>query len=110
SVVAGLYHVRLETRFRVYLLRCKDGSIYAGITTDLSRRLTQHNSGKGAAYTRSRRPVALVYDEASTDRSAALRREAALRRLSRAQKLALSEEMARSRPRKSRGRSRAGAR
>jgi putative endonuclease len=81
--------MKTVSRFKVYLLRCSDGSLYAGITTDLERRLREHNSGRGAAYTRSRRPVALVYDELSGDRSTALRREAALRRLDRREKLAL---------------------
>jgi putative endonuclease len=81
--------MRKASRFAVYLVRCNDGSLYAGITTDLNRRLREHNAGRGAAYTRSRRPVTLVYDEAAGDRSAALRREAALRRLHRAEKLAL---------------------
>jgi len=81
--------MQTESRFKVYLVRCSDGSLYAGITTDLERRVREHNSGRGAAYTRSRRPVILVYDELAGDRSAALRREAALRRLDRAGKLAL---------------------
>jgi putative endonuclease len=92
-VVAGLYHARVE--FSVYLLRCGDGSLYAGITTDLQRRLREHNAGQGAAYTRSRLPVTLVYDEPMPDRSSALKREAALRRLDRRQKLALVSESAR---------------
>jgi putative endonuclease len=103
-VVGGLYHAEVESRFSVYLLRCRDGSLYAGITTDLQRRLLQHNAGKGAAYTRSRRPVTLVYQEASSDRSSALKREAALRRLDRAQKLALIEEKARRRTKRARRR------
>lgn len=73
----------------VYLLRCADGSLYTGITTDLERRCRQHNSGKGARYTRSRRPARLVYQEALGTRSLALRREAAIKALSRRQKLAL---------------------
>jgi putative endonuclease len=73
----------------VYLLRCRDGSLYAGITNDLSRRLESHQSGKASAYTRSRRPLALAYQEELADRGAALKREAAIRRLSRAEKLAL---------------------
>jgi putative endonuclease len=75
--------------FQVYLARCNDGSLYAGITTDLERRMREHNTGRGAAYTRSRRPVTLVYQEPANDRSSALRREAALRRLRRGEKLAL---------------------
>jgi len=73
----------------VYLLRCRDGSLYTGITNDLTRRLELHASGKASAYTRSRRPLALAYQEVLPDRGSALRREAAIRRLTRLQKLAL---------------------
>jgi len=73
----------------VYLLRCRDGSLYTGITNDLPQRLASHRSGKASAYTRSRRPVTLAYREAVQDRSSALKREAAIRRLSRAEKIAL---------------------
>jgi putative endonuclease len=76
-------------RWTVYFLRCRDGSLYTGITTDLTRRLARHRAGTASAYTRSRRPVQLVYHERKPTRGAALRREAALRRLSRAAKLAL---------------------
>lgn len=72
------------------MLRCRDGSLYTGITTDLSRRLRRHNAGTASAYTRARLPVRLVYREPQPDRPAALRREAALRRLSRSAKLALA--------------------
>jgi putative endonuclease len=75
----------------VYLLRCADGTLYTGITTDLIRRLAEHNGdgAAGARYTRSRRPVQLVYREAARSRSAASQREAAIKRLDRARKLAL---------------------
>lgn len=73
----------------VYLLRCRDGSLYAGATNDLTARLAAHGAGRGGAYTRSRLPVRLVYAERQPDRGAALRREAALKRLPRAAKLAL---------------------
>ncbi|HLZ46244.1 MAG TPA: GIY-YIG nuclease family protein [Gemmatimonadales bacterium] len=73
----------------MYLLRCGDGSLYAGVTNDLARRLESHRRGTASAYTRSRRPVQLAYREAVSDRASALKREAALRRLSRAEKLAL---------------------
>ncbi len=70
--------------WHVYLLRCADGSLYAGITTDVTRRLAEHNLGKaGAKYTRSRRPVVLAWSEGAENRSAASRREHALKRLSR---------------------------
>ena len=72
----------------VYLLQCNDQSLYVGITTDLKRRLQEHNgmTPGGARYTRSRRPVRLVWSEPSGSRSAAAQREAAIRKLSRIQK------------------------
>ena len=73
----------------VYILRCGDGTLYTGITVDLPKRLEAHRRGVAAKYTRSRRPVALVYQEGHPDRSSALKREAAVRRLGRAGKLAL---------------------
>ena len=75
----------------VYMVECRDGTLYTGWTTDLAQRVQAHNDGTGAKYTRSRRPVRLVYWEAVADRWAALRREAALRRLPRGQKVALCE-------------------
>ena len=75
----------------VYMLRCGDGTLYTGWTNDLEKRLKSHAAGKGAKYTRSRLPVALVYRERCADRSEAMRRECELKRLSRAQKLALIE-------------------
>ena len=80
--------------WQVYLLQCADQSLYAGVTTDLARRLQQHNGllAGGARYTQARRPVALVWSEACDSRSDAQQREHALRRLSRAQKLALIAE------------------
>ena len=78
--------------YYVYMLRCGDGSLYTGSTDDVARRLKVHQSGKGAKYTRSRLPVALVYREELPDRSAALRREAAIKKLTRGQKLALLAE------------------
>src|SRR5262245_1893991 len=76
-------------RWFVYLLRCADGTLYAGITMDVSRRCHQHNAGTASRYTRSRLPVVVVYQEAHANRSLALRREAALKALSRQQKLSL---------------------
>ncbi|MBQ8390303.1 MAG: pyridoxamine 5'-phosphate oxidase family protein [Oscillibacter sp.] len=73
----------------VYILRCADGTLYTGSTTDLQRRLRTHNSGKGAKYTRSRRPVEFAYWEQAADKSAAFRREAAIKALTRAEKLRL---------------------
>jgi putative endonuclease len=74
----------------VYLARCRDGTLYTGITTDPERRLAEHNAGSGAAYTRTRLPVVLVYWETASDRSSALRREHAIKGLSRAAKEALA--------------------
>ena len=79
----------------VYLLRCRDGSLYTGITNDLTRRLASHQRGTGSAYTRSRRPIALAYQEALPDRGAALHKASLSARdrrriaASRADKLAL---------------------
>lgn len=72
-----------------YMLLCADGTIYSGYSTDPGRRAAVHNSGKGAKYTRSRLPVALVFTERFSTKGEALRREAALKKLSRAEKLAL---------------------
>ena len=74
----------------VYLLRCADGSLYTGYTKDLARRLVQHNAGpRGARYTRSRRPVSLVYSATFRTLRRALQREYEIKTFSRAQKLAL---------------------
>lgn len=74
----------------VYILECNDGSLYTGITKDVDKRLEEHNnSDKGAKYTKARRPVKLLYQEASSDRSNASKREYAIKKLSRTQKLAL---------------------
>jgi putative endonuclease len=78
-----------DASWKVYMLCCRDGTLYTGATNDLERRLATHNRGKGAAYTRARLPVTLVWSEPAADRGAALRREAALKRLSRAEKLGL---------------------
>ena len=77
----------------VYLARCADGSLYAGITNDLAAREAAHNRGKGAAYTRGRLPVMLVYSDKAESRSAALRREAAIKRMSRGGKLRLIDSV-----------------
>lgn len=80
-------------RWFVYIVACRDNSLYTGITTDPELRVEEHNtSPRGAKYTRARRPVRLVYTEAATSRSAALQRENAIKRLSRQAKLALIRE------------------
>jgi putative endonuclease len=71
----------------VYLLRCNDSSLYAGITTDIERRLHEHNHTKlGAKYTRAKRPVSLVYQEKAINKSDASKREHQLKKLSKQQK------------------------
>jgi putative endonuclease len=77
----------------VYMLRCADGTLYTGVTTDLDRRVAEHNGegrgDKGAKYTKARRPVQLVYQEESENRSEAQKREAALRTIPKAAKESL---------------------
>lgn len=73
----------------VYLVQCADGAVYTGISTDVKRRVAEHNSGKGSKSVRGRRPVKLLYSEKSPNRSQAQKREAAIKRLSRPQKLTL---------------------
>lgn len=70
----------------VYILRCADGTFYTGWTTDPERRTKVHNSGKGAKYTRARRPVELIYYEEFDDKIEAQRREWAIKQLTRAEK------------------------
>ena len=82
----------------LYIIRCSDDSLYTGITTDVERRLREHNGEKGkrasAAYTRARRPVALMYQEEHADRACASRREFSVKKMSRAQKLELIDNQA----------------
>ena len=78
-----------QSRWSVYIVRCADGTLYTGTTTDVERRLTQHNAGTASRYTRSRLPVALVYHIRVADQSTALKREAAIKKLSRPEKEAL---------------------
>ena len=79
----------------VYMLRCRDGSLYTGWTNNVEHRLAMHQQGKGAKYTRGRGPVVLVYTEELEDKQAALRREAALKKLPRQAKLELCATYAR---------------
>ena len=74
-----------------YMLRCADGSLYTGWTTDPQRRLRAHNAGRGAKYTRSRRPVALVYVEECATKEVAMSREWHLKHLTKEEKEALVE-------------------
>lgn len=76
----------MTSNWYLYILRCGDGSLYTGITTDVEKRLEAHCSGKGAKYTRGRGPLELVYREDCGDHSAALRREWELKRLTKEKK------------------------
>lgn len=74
----------------VYILECSDGSLYTGITKDVAKRLDEHNtSDKGAKYTKARRPVKLLYEEMSSDRSSASKREYEIKKFTRLKKLEL---------------------
>ena len=75
--------------WHVYMLRCADGSLYTGITTEPERRVAEHNAGRASKYTRTRRPVAIVWLEPACDRGTASRREAAIKKLPRRAKEAL---------------------
>lgn len=82
GILMGMYFV--------YIVKCADGSLYVGVTTDILRRVEEHNGGVlGARYTKSRRPVTLVYVETALGRSSAQKREAELKKLRRDKKLAL---------------------
>ncbi len=73
----------------VYILECSDNSLYTGITNDMERRLEEHRTGRGAKYTKHRRPLRVRYSENQGTKSAALKREAAIKSLDRVEKLAL---------------------
>ncbi len=82
-----------DKKWYVYVLNCADGSLYTGVTTDVERRVKEHNGegakGKGAKYTKTRQPVVLAYSEKTKNRSTAQIREAEIRKLSRIEKLQL---------------------
>ena len=81
----------MSATYSLYILLCADGTFYTGITTDIERRLTEHNgSERGARYTKARRPVTLAYTEICTTRSEAQKREYVVRHLSHTQKAALT--------------------
>jgi predicted GIY-YIG superfamily endonuclease len=79
----------MKSRWYVYMVRCRDGSLYTGITTDVKKRLLKHNAGTGAKYTRSRGPVKLVWAKAAPSESAARKREAEIKGWKRAEKKSL---------------------
>lgn len=82
----------MANTWKLYILRCGDGSLYTGITTDVEKRLETHRSGKGAKYTRGRGPLELVYREECGDHSAALKRELEIKKLPREEKEKLIEK------------------
>lgn len=75
-----------EKAWFVYIVECADGTLYTGVSNDLERRIQQHNTGKGAKYTRGRRPVRLVYSKKMSSKGTALKEEARLKKLSRKEK------------------------
>lgn len=77
--------------YYVYILECRDGTLYVGSTNDIEKRVGVHNAGKGAKYTRGRTPVALRYSEVFETKGEALKREMAIKSLSRAEKLLLTK-------------------
>ena len=84
----------MEKSWVLYILRCKDGTLYTGITDDLERRLKAHREGKGAKYTRGRAPLTLCYTENCDNHSQALRRECAVKKLSRTEKEGMIQSFA----------------
>lgn len=76
----------------VYIVECKDGTLYTGWTTDLQRRIKEHNLGKGAKYTRGRHPVVLKHSETFNEKLDALKREREIKKLTKIQKLKLCKE------------------
>ena len=82
----------MANSWKLYILRCGDGTLYTGITTDVEKRLEAHRSGRGAKYTRGRGPLEPVYREECGDRSAALKRELEIKKLSREEKEKLIEK------------------
>ena len=90
---------RARPRWCLYIVTCADGTLYTGISTDLRRRIDQHNAGTASRYTRSRLPVVLVHREGCRDKSSALKKELRIKSLSRAAKKAYISRKSRSRAR-----------
>lgn len=82
----------METIWYLYILRCGDGTLYTGITTDVEKRLEAHRAGKGAKYTRGRSPLTLAYREKCGTHSDALKRELAVKKLTRIQKEVMTKQ------------------
>jgi putative endonuclease len=75
----------------LYILQCVDGTLYTGITTDIFRRISQHENGKGAKYTKGRSPFKIIYTETHNNRSEASKREVEVKRMSRGEKMELGK-------------------
>ena len=91
-MASGTRYPEGENTWLLYIVECRDGSLYTGITNNLDRRLREHNDGDASRYTRSRRPVVLRYQEPCADRSSALIRELSVKLLSRREKEGLIRE------------------
>jgi putative endonuclease len=91
KLVEGPSFYQKNYMWHVYIIKCSDNTLYTGSTTDLNRRLKEHNSDKGGSYTRIRKPVELVYKESHPNRSKAQKREAHIKGLTREKKLTLIE-------------------
>ena len=89
--ISGPFSEIMEQTWKLYIIRCGDGTLYTGITVDVDHRFAMHQSGKGAKYTRGRGPLELVYIEECGTHTEALRREIAVKRLSRQEKMKLIE-------------------
>ena len=83
----------MEQKWYVYILRCVDDTLYTGITNNIDRRLKAHNAGTASKYTRSRRPVTMIYQEEAEKKGDALRRELAIKTMTRSQKQSLIEQL-----------------
>lgn len=83
----------MEQKWYVYILRCVDDTLYTGITNNIDRRLKAHNAGTASKYTRSRRPVMMIYQEEAETKGDALRRELAIKTMTRSQKQSLIEQL-----------------
>ena len=79
-----------ERAWYVYIVRCRTGQLYTGISLDVKRRVEEHNRGQGARFTKTRRPVLLVYQETCRDRPSAMRREIEIKRMTRRQKVSMT--------------------
>ena len=89
SVTEPVITASILPKWYIYIVECRDKSLYTGITNDLKKRIKTHNEGKGAKYTRAKRPVVLKYYESTSDKSSALKREIEIKKLSRNQKIKL---------------------